>query len=96
MSRKSKRYGFKLFVASSKTLKKNSSENIEEYFLRLNTVTNEMKRNGESPDNVRVMEKLIRSLTRKFDYVFTSFETSKDLSIISIDEFVGSLQEIYQ
>lgn len=83
-------------MASSKTLKKNSSENIEEYFLRLNTVTNEMKRNGESPDNVRVMEKLIRSLTRKFDYVFTSFETSKDLSIISIDEFVGSLQEIYQ
>ncbi|WOG92348.1 hypothetical protein DCAR_0311612 [Daucus carota subsp. sativus] len=69
-----------------------SSENIGEFVTRLKTVTNEMKRNGESLDDVRVMEKLLRSLTRKFDYVVTSIEESKDLSTISIDELVGSLQ----
>ncbi|XP_074373572.1 uncharacterized protein LOC141713908 [Apium graveolens] len=73
-------------------LKMKSSENIGEFVTRLKTVTNEMKRNGESLDDVRVMEKLLRSLTRKFDYVVTSIEESKDLSIISIDELVGSLQ----
>ncbi|XP_074351974.1 uncharacterized protein LOC141691130 [Apium graveolens] len=73
-------------------LKMKSSEYIGEFIKRLKTVTNEMKRNGESLDDVRVMEKLLRSLTRKFDYVVTSIEESKDLSTISIDELVGSLQ----
>ncbi|XP_074374735.1 uncharacterized protein LOC141715153 [Apium graveolens] len=73
-------------------LKMKSSENIGEFVTRLKTVTNEMKRNGESLDDVRVIEKLLRSLTRKFDYVVTSIEESKDLSTISIDELVGSLQ----
>ncbi|XP_074323653.1 uncharacterized protein LOC141660557 [Apium graveolens] len=73
-------------------LKMKSSENIGEFVTRLKTVTNEMKRNGESLDDVRVIEKLLRSLTRKFDYVVTSIEESKDLSTIPIDELVGSLQ----
>ncbi|XP_074327754.1 uncharacterized protein LOC141665667 [Apium graveolens] len=73
-------------------LKIKNSENIGKFVTRLKAVTNEMKRNGESLDDVRVMEKLLRSLTRKFDYVVTSIEESKDLSTISIDELVGSLQ----
>ncbi|XP_074345799.1 uncharacterized protein LOC141684630 [Apium graveolens] len=73
-------------------LKMKSSENIGEFVTRLKTVTNEMKRNGESLDDVRVMEKLLRLLTRKFDYIITSIEESKDFSTISIDELVGSLQ----
>ncbi|KAL8116958.1 hypothetical protein AgCh_023220 [Apium graveolens] len=68
--------------------KMKSSENIGEFVTRLKTVTNEIKRNEESLDDVRVMEKLLRSLIRKFDYVVTSIEESKDLSTISIDELV--------
>ena len=51
-----------------------ASENIGAYVTRLKTVTNEMKRNEESLDDVRVMEKLLRSLERKFYYVVTSIE----------------------
>ena len=50
----------------------------------MKTVTNEIKRNGESLDDVWV--------TRKLNYFVTSIEESKDLSTISIDELVGSLQ----
>ena len=76
---------------SSKTKKMKASANIGDYVTRLKIVTNEIKRNGESLDDVRIMKKLLRSLTRKFDCVVTSIEESKDLCTITIDELVGSL-----
>ena len=38
------------------------------------------------------MEILLCSLVKNFDYVVTSIDESKDLSLISMDELVGSLQ----
>lgn len=60
-------------------------------FTRVQTVVNQMKRNGEKLDDERVMEKILRSLKPKFEYVVTIIEESKDLSAISIEELMGSL-----
>jgi hypothetical protein len=53
---------------------------------------NEMKRNGEKLEDVRVMEKILRSLTLKFEHVMTAIEESKDLETISAEELLGSLR----
>ncbi|KAL1172272.1 hypothetical protein V6Z11_A05G338300 [Gossypium hirsutum] len=68
------------------------SENINNYLIRVKATVNEMKRNGETLDDVRVMENIFLSLTRKFYYVVVAIEESKDLSQISIDKLVGSFQ----
>jgi hypothetical protein len=51
-----------------------------------------MKKNGKKLEDVCVMEKILRSLTLKFEHVVTAIEESKDLESISVEELLGSLR----
>jgi hypothetical protein len=69
----------------------NEGENVSDYYSRLLVIVNEMKRIGEKLEDVRVMEKILQSLTLKFEHVVTAIEESKDLETISAEELLGSL-----
>ena len=40
----------------------------------------------------RIVEKMLRSLTRKFEYIVVAIEESKDSKTLSLESLVGTLQ----
>lgn len=66
-------------------------ETITEYFARVMNLSNKMRSNGEDIKDVTVVEKILRTLTEKYNYVVVSIEESKDIDSLTIDELQSSL-----
>ncbi|XP_076940341.1 uncharacterized protein LOC143609477 [Bidens hawaiensis] len=73
------------------TLEMKDGEGVNEYFGRVMTTSNEMKSYGEDMTDVKVVEKILRSLTERFNYVVCSIEESKDTYLMTVDEIQSSL-----
>ena len=65
-----------------------ASESISDYFTRVVTVSNELKRNGEELKKVRIIEKI----DLKFDHIIVTIEETRDLKDMTIEQLQGMLQ----
>ncbi|KAA8528098.1 hypothetical protein F0562_035033 [Nyssa sinensis] len=66
-------------------------ETVDNFFARTLTIANKMKAHGETMSQTIINEKVLRSMTSKFDYVVCSIEESNDLNTTTIDELQSSL-----
>jgi hypothetical protein len=73
------------------TLKMTESETVDQFMTRVMGIVNQIRLIGETITDQRIVEKILRSLPRKFEMVVTAILESKDLSSFSTDELIGSL-----
>ncbi|KAL5765433.1 hypothetical protein ACOSP7_016050 [Xanthoceras sorbifolium] len=68
-----------------------NGESVTNYCARTMGITNKMRFHGEQMNDVAIVEKILRSLAPKYDYVVCSIEESKDIDVLSLDELQCSL-----
>ncbi|XP_073220132.1 uncharacterized protein [Cicer arietinum] len=69
-----------------------NNENVTDYFNRVQTITNQMKANGEVMTEVVIIEKILRTLTQRYDHIVVAIEESKDLDTMKLEDLQSSLE----
>ncbi|XP_050914997.1 uncharacterized protein LOC127129941 [Lathyrus oleraceus] len=67
------------------------NETVYECFARTLAIANKMTAQGEKMEQTTIVEKVLRSMTIKFNYVVCMIEESNDVTSLSIDELQSSL-----
>ncbi|KAL0375732.1 UNVERIFIED_CONTAM: hypothetical protein Scaly_0690800 [Sesamum calycinum] len=73
-------------------MKMKDSETIDEYYTKVRELVNQLKAYGEDIPEKRVVEKLLISVTEKYDPIVTTIEETKDITTLTVTELVGSLE----
>ncbi|KAG6520057.1 hypothetical protein ZIOFF_017087 [Zingiber officinale] len=68
------------------------SENVQDFLSRVLTVINQIRGYGDTLEEKKIIEKVLRCLPVKFEHIVAAIEESKDLSKLSLDELMGSLE----
>ncbi|XP_012074903.1 uncharacterized protein LOC105636273 [Jatropha curcas] len=72
-------------------LEMKQGETVDDYFGRVMTVANEMRNCRVDMPDIKIVEKILRTLTERFNYIVCLIEESKDINGLSVDELRSSL-----
>jgi hypothetical protein len=74
------------------SLSMKESENVEFFITRVQNIVNAIHAHGEILEDRKIVEKVLRSLPKKFDPITIAIEESRDLSQLTLTDLFGSLQ----
>ena len=69
-----------------------TTETIDVYINKVLALTNQMKTNGETHSEQANVEKILRSLTPRFEHVVVAIEEANDISKMTVRLMSGSLR----
>lgn len=73
------------------TIYMKDTESVDSFFTQIIGLVNQIRSHGETLEDQRVVEKILRSLPTKFESIAVTIEETKDLSQFSVDELHASL-----
>ncbi|XP_022003519.1 uncharacterized protein LOC110900972 [Helianthus annuus] len=74
------------------SLRMKETKSIEDFINRTTVIVNQLRMNEENITKQRIVEKILRTHTRKYESVVVAIEESKDLNLMSTEELLGILQ----
>ena len=73
------------------SLHMNDFESISDYFDRVQTIINQMWVNGEKLDDQQIIEKIMCSLSARFNYNVVAIEERNDIFTLTFEGLMSSL-----
>ena len=90
-STRAKRQQLQALRSEFEILRMKSGESVTNYFSRTMVIVNKMRTHGDKTEDVIIVEKILRSMTPKFNFVVCSIKESNNIEELSIDELQSSL-----
>ena len=72
-------------------IRMSDDESFDEFYAKLNDIVNFAYNLGEIYNQLRIVRKILKSLTKDFRPKMTAIIESKDVDSILVDELIGSL-----
>ncbi|KAL1213892.1 hypothetical protein V5N11_028649 [Cardamine amara subsp. amara] len=73
-------------------LKMEESENINSFTTKLIGIGNQLRIHGEEKSDYHLVQKILISLPERFDSIVAVLEQTKDLSVLSVTDLIGTLK----
>ncbi|XP_023763637.1 uncharacterized protein LOC111912134 [Lactuca sativa] len=73
------------------TLEMKFGETVTDYLGRVMVIANDMRNAGEDMSEVKIIKKVLRTMTKEFNFVVCTIKESKDINNMTVDELQSSL-----